>query len=169
MSQAGALDTSGGGGSSVTEIDTDAGFALPLAGIINIFGGAGITTSAAGNTVTITFTGNPGLIWSVVTSANNPVTLVNRHGYISKGASPVQFALPPAAAIGDTFRIVGYGNLWTITQNAGQTLTLGMLTTTTGVFGAVTATMVTDAVEIVCVSTNLEFFIVDSIGNPTMV
>ena len=113
--------------------------------------------------------GGGGFTWSVVTSATNPNLLVKAHGYIPKGAGQVVFVLPAAAAIGDTFIIAGYGNLWTLTQNAGQTVTLGVQTTTAGVGGSITATQVRDTVEIVCVTTNTEFQIIDSIGNVTFV
>ena len=61
MSQAGRLEETGSGNTSVNEIDADVGVALPIAGVINIVGGTGISTSASGNTVTINFTGNVGL------------------------------------------------------------------------------------------------------------
>ena len=106
--------------------------------------------------------------WTVVTSALNPITLVKNNGYICKGASAVDFILPPAAAIGDTYFVKGYGNLWTIAQNATQTISLGSITTTAGVGGSITATQVKDGVEIICVTTNLEFEIITSIGNPAI-
>lgn len=53
MSQAGATEISSHGGSDVIQIDADTGYAIPLAGIINLFGGTNIFTSATGDTVTI--------------------------------------------------------------------------------------------------------------------
>ena len=108
-------------------------------------------------------------VWIVVTSANNNVTLMKDHGYIPKGAGQVVFVLPAAAGVGDMFRIAGYGNLWTLTQNAGQTVTLGVRTTTSGVGGSITATQVRDCLEIVCVTANTEFEILDDVGNLTFV
>lgn len=108
-------------------------------------------------------------VWNVVTSATNPTTLVKKNGYIPKGAGVVQFMLPAAAAIGDTFIIAGYGNLWTLGQNAGQSITLGTQTTQVGVLGSVTATQVRDVVEIVCVTANTEFQIISGVGNLTIV
>lgn len=168
MSQAGALEQSGGGGGGIDQIDADVGFAVPLAGVINIIGGSGVNTSASGNTVVINVVGS-GFTWQVVTSADNPVILAPKNGYITKGLSPVQFQLPASASIGDDYRIVGYSNLWTIAQNANQHITLGIVTTTTGVGGSVTATSVSDSLELVCVTTNLEWVVTDSVGNPTLV
>jgi hypothetical protein len=50
-----------------TEYATQSGFAVPAAGVLNIVGSSGITTSATGNTVTITGSGLP------ITSVNNQV------------------------------------------------------------------------------------------------
>lgn len=46
--------SSGGG---ITQIDGDTGDATPSAGIVNVIGGAGITTTGSGDTLTISLTG----------------------------------------------------------------------------------------------------------------
>lgn len=169
MSNAGSLNnTGGGGGGGANSFVTDSGTATPLAGVIDILGGTNVTTQAAGNTILINATGGTSFTWLVVTSVNNPVTLLDKTGYIAKGASPVNFILPAAAAIGFNSRIVGYGNLWTLAQNAGQSVTIGFLTTTAGVTGSVVATMISDGLELVTVTTNLEFYEIDIQGNPTI-
>ena len=145
---------------------TDSGDAIAVGNVIQILGGARVTTSAPGSSNIIQINVAAGAFsWNVVTSADNPVMLTNENGYIAKGASPVNFVLPAAAAIGDTFKILGYGNLWTIAQNAGQSITIGFLTSTAGVGGSVSATMISDSLEIVCVTTNLEFYESDIQGN----
>lgn len=170
MSQAGIL----GIDSSVlppdvpTSFVTDLGTAIPAANILQVIGGTNVSTTGVGNVLTINATAS-GLTWNVVTSANNPVTLAANNGYIAKGAGVVNFVLPAAAAVGDTFRIIGYGNLWTIAQNAGQSITIGFLTSTAGVGGSVTATMISDGLELVCVTANLEFYETYIQGNPTIV
>lgn len=147
-----------------TSFITDSGTAIPLANIIEILGGAGVATSGFGNVVTITVSSS-GFSWVVVTSAMNPITLVKETGYICKGAGIVQFVLPAAASVGDTFFIKGYGNLWTLAQNALQTVSLGAVTTTSGIGGSIAASQIKDAIELLCVTANLEFETLDSVGN----
>lgn len=170
MSQGGILKiTTGSLPPSVpTSFTTNSGVAVPAANNLNVVGGTGITTSGSGSTVTITATGLS-LTWNVVTSATNPNAIAKQNGYISKGASAVTFVLPASAAIGDCFIIAGYGNLWTLTQNAGQSVALGVQTTTVGVGGSITATQVRDSIEIVCVTANTEFQVINGVGNLTFV
>jgi hypothetical protein len=60
MSQAGS--TSGGGGDlSSLVINTNSGTASPIANVLNVYGGTGITTSATLNPVTITATNSGGI------------------------------------------------------------------------------------------------------------
>ena len=148
-----------------TQIVCDVGIAIPVANTLNVFGAGNTTTSGIGNTITIT-TPSGGYIWNVVTSALNPVTLTKGNAYICKGALPVQFILPAAAAIGDSFKIVGTANLWTIAQNAMQSITIGVVTSTVGVFGNITATTISDGIELVCVTANTEFYEIQIQGNP---
>ena len=119
--------------------------------------------------ITIDVVSSSAFMWSIVTSADNVKTLVKANGYIAKGAGVVQFILPAAAAVGDTFWIKGYGNLWTLAQNAGQSVSLGSLTSTVGVSGSLSATQVKDGIEILCVTANTEFEVIDCIGNPTII
>lgn len=151
-----------------TSYVADVGIAVPAGNILNVLGGIGIQVTGAGDTLTIASVSS-GFTWNVVTSANNPVNLVNQNGYIAKGAGVVNFVLPPAAAVGDTYWIKGIGNLWTLAQNALQTVSLGYVTSTMGVGGSFTATQVKDALEILCVTQNTEFEVLTSVGNPTIV
>lgn len=150
------------------QFTTDSGVAVPAANNVNVFGGVGASTSGSGSTITIKVD-TTGFDWSVVTSATNPNSLVKENGYIAKGASAVTFVLPTTAAVGDSFIIAGYGNLWTLTQNASQSVTLGTSTTTVGVGGSVTATNARDTIELVCVTANTEFQVINCIGNLTIV
>lgn len=109
------------------------------------------------------------ILWSIVTSADNPVNMVSGHGYIAKGAGVVNFVLPAAAAVGDTIYIAGYSNLWTIDQNAGQSIRLGTATTATGVFGSLSATVISDSVNLLCVTADTEFKILSPQGNLTVI
>lgn len=168
MSQGGPLNTEDLPVNVPTQFNADVGFAVPVLNQINVFGAGGASTSAVGNTITVLASGS-GYNWQVITSASNPVTLANNNGYIVKGALPVNFILPAAAAVGNTFKIVGTSNLWTIAQNAGQSITIGKLTTTGGVGGSVNATMISDSIELICVTQNLEFYEIQIQGNPTII
>lgn len=110
-----------------------------------------------------------GYHWKKVSAADNPVTLQAGWAYLAEGALPVQFMLPPTAHFGHAYKIVGHGNLWTLGQNANQTVIIGIDTTTVGVGGSTTATSVTDAIEVVNIEDNLDFKIDLWSGNPTVV
>lgn len=168
MSQAGILNAAGSNPGIPTSFVTDVGTAVAIANVIEILGGSGASTSAAGNIITISIIGT-GFTWQVVTSANNPVNIVKSNGYICKGASAVNFILPSSATIGDSFWIKGFGNLWTLDQNASQSVTLGIVQTTVGVFGGMIATQVRDSIEVLCVTTNTGFDVIDCIGNPEII
>lgn len=142
------------------------GVGSAVAHVFDIVGTGSVSTSVSGNVLTITASS---FTWQVVTSANNPVTLTANNGYIAKGPGVVQFVLPAASAVGDTFKIIGYGNLWTIAQNAGQSITIGFVTSTAGVGGSVTATMISDRLTLVCVTSNLEFYDEGIQGNITII
>lgn len=168
MSQGGPLNTEDLPVTVPTQFNADVGVAIPAGNQLNVFGAGGASTSGFGNTIIVTASGS-GYSWQIVTSALNPITLVNNTGYIVKGATPVQFILPAAAPVGATFKIVGTANLWTIAQNAGQSITVGMLSSTTGVGGSVSAAMVSDGIELVCTLTNLEFYQIGIQGNLVIV
>ena len=144
----------------------DAGSATPAAGVLNIVGGAGITTSGAGNTVTITNTG-AGITWHIV--AVNTVGLAN-NGYITNSAGNIQVSLPTPGALGEQFEIlrnVGGGS-WTITQAAGQQIFVANTSTTLGAGGSITSTDPGDSIHLICQAPNI--WLADSIvGNLTVV
>ena len=148
----------------------DVGSATAAANILDVLGGAGTTTTGAGNVITIT-TMSSGFTWNVVTSVSpaNPISFAPENGYITKGVATVAFTLPASASIGDTYRIVGYNALWTVAQNANQTITWGIKTTTSGVGGSLASLFVNDCIEMVCVTANLEWIITDGSGNITFV
>ncbi len=130
--------------------------------------GAGINIQNSSGSIVISATG-AGFVWNVVTSATNTNPVAKENGYIAKGAGSVVFLLPVVAAIGDEFIIVGYGNLWTLTQNAGQSVILGPQQTTVGITGSLTATMASDSCTIVCVTANTEFKVINEMGNLAIV
>jgi hypothetical protein len=140
--------------------------AAPYIRVGTLTPGAGIGILNGSGTITISAL-TAGFAWNEVTSATNPNSIVKENGYIPKGAGVVTFVLPATAAQGDCFKIAGYGNLWTLTQNALQSISLGAQTSAVGVLGRVSASQVRDTIELVCVTANTEFQIVNSVGNLT--
>jgi hypothetical protein len=168
MSQAGPLNESGGGSGGITEIITNSGIAIPIAGIIEILGTGSITTSGSGNVVTISISGT-GFTWNTITSASNPTQIVAENAYITAGVSQCVLVLPLTGVVGDSFIVTGLSSLFQITQNANQSIVFGMLTTTTGVGGSITSTGAGDHVTVVCIQTNLVWKVIDSMANLTVV
>ncbi len=143
--------------------------AAPNIRVNTLTGGAGIGITNGAGAITISALGPSGFVWHTVTSATNVNPILVFNGYITAGALLTTFVLPAAANIGDMFIVTGYSSLFQIQQNAGQKIYLGSQTTSLGVGGSLSSTMVKDHVEIVCVIANLEFKVVDSIGNLTIV
>jgi hypothetical protein len=110
-----------------------------------------------------------GITWNVITGTSQ--TLAAGNGYIANHAvSVIDFSLPATASEGDMFKIVGRGaGLWQITQGAGQTIYYGDQTTTVGVGGSLDAILARDSIEMICVNANLDFQILNSQGNLTVV
>lgn len=168
MSQGGALNTEDLPPDVATSYVCDVGIAVPAANTLNVFGAGGASTSGVGNTIVVT-AGGSGYAYVVVTSALNPITLVKNTAYICKGPGAVNFVLPAAAVVGDSFKILGYSNLWTISQNAMQSIIVGVKTSSLGIAGSVTATTVSDGLELVCVTQNMEFYETQIQGNLTII
>lgn len=169
MSQAGILSVTPAilPPSVPTSFVEDVGTAVPALNILNIVGGAGIQTSGAGNTVTITAIG-AGFTWNTV--AGTSQAMIKENGYINANVGLTTFTLPAVAAVGDTFKIAGYGaGGWSMAQNAGQSVYLGNRTSTVGAGGSVASTLAHDSIEIICVVANNEFQILNLVGNLTVV
>jgi hypothetical protein len=171
MSQAGSLTDQGSGPlppDVPTEFVTNSGTAVPSSNVIEILGAGSITTTGAGNVITISVSGT-GFTWNTITSASNPTQIVAENAYITAGVAQCNLILPLTANIGDAFIITGSTSLFQITQNASQYILFGIQTTTAGATGSLTSTSFADHVEIVCIVANLGFKVIDSIGNLTVV
>jgi len=107
----------------VASIAADSGSAVPVVGVINIVGAGGITTSAAGSTVTIT--AGASLNYTVVNVSTSPYVALSTDQVISVdstgGARTVQ--LPNAPATGRWF---------TVKDSAGTAGTNNITVTTVG-------------------------------------
>lgn len=90
-------------------------------------------------------------------------------GYIPTNAALTTLTLPSTAAVGDHFKIVGYGaGGWTLAQNASQVVNFGNAATTTGTGGSIASQNRYDSIELVCVVANTTFVVVSSQGNMTV-
>lgn len=148
MSQVALTSVAGGGGATTFVEDT--GSATPAAGIINILGGVGCTTSGSGNTVTIDVS-TVGFDWVNVTATT--AQMVKEHGYAANNALLVTLTLPPPGGtqFGDTVAVMNIGaGGFKIAQGAGQQIIIGGSSTTIGAAGSITATTTTDGIELIC-------------------
>ena len=154
-------------GAVITLTGNSGGAISPTLGNINVVGAGGVTVAGAGSTLTISVSGT-GMTWSKV--AGPAVNMVVNNAYIPNNVGLVTFTLPAVAAIGDILQIAGCtSGLWSIAQNAGQTIHFGALDTTTGVGGSLSAIAQYDSVEMVCVTANTDFTVISAVGNLTVV
>ena len=93
------------GTSVATTFTGDAGSAIPVANNLNIVGTAGITTAAAGGTVTIS--GNGSSTYTYTPVAASPYVVLDTDNVISVDCSGglIEILLPDAASLGQVFRI----------------------------------------------------------------
>ena len=155
MSQAGILNAASSNPGIPTDFVTDSGTAIPVANTLDILGGSGITTSAVGNTITITAIGSE-FSWVVVTSSSplNPIQIDTQTGYICDGSSLVTFLLPLAPVIGDSFIIMSNTSRFKVTENGAQQICIGTAASTAG-SGNCQSNSVGDYVEMVYMGGNV--------------
>ena len=111
----------------------------------------------------------PSFTWSVQLVDLNPMVVDN--GYIANKSGLLTFTLPATCAVGKTMRVTGMNTDvgWRIAQNANQMIHFNTSVTTTGVAGYLESTKKHDSVELVCCVADLEFIVVSSIGNITVI
>ena len=96
--------------------------------------------------------------------------MVANNGYVANNAGLVTLTLPTTAASGTTIEVAGYGaGLWKVAQNASQIIHFGVIDTTTGTGGSLTATNRYDSIRLLCVVPNNEFLVLSVMGNITYV
>lgn len=151
-----------------TTFTEDTGTATPAANNINIVGGAGIATSGAGSTITISAVG-AGFTWNDATTATVPLVVEN--GYVTDRGGGVTYTLPATAIFGATIIIVGKLGAWTVAQNANQQITFGSSSSTIGVGGSIASTNVGDCIEMVVITAGAStvWRIRNAVGNITVV
>lgn len=103
-------------------------------------------------------------------NTGSPVSLVAGNGYIANSATRITYNLPVTASLGDVFWLVGKGTGgWQVAQNSGQTIHFLSNDTTTGVSGEIESTGQYDVVKLLCITTDTDFVVIDSMGNITVV
>lgn len=126
-----------------------------------------LSTDGSGTLSWATASGGSGLSWSAVTADRS---LVAEEGVLAnKSSGTLTLTLPTTAALGKVIRVSGMQNTWRIAQNASQKIHFGKITTTTGTGGYLENSNAKDAVELVCCVANLEWNVISSIGNITIV
>lgn len=150
----------------VKSISADSGSATPSSHAFTIAGAGAVSTSGSGGTITITTAGI--IQWAEETTTSRAL-LVNE-GVVGNNAATITMTLPTTAAVGDQIKIVQKGaGAIKIAQNAGETIHFGSSDTTTGVGGYIQSTSQWDAVELVCVTANNDWAVLNSVGSWTIV
>jgi uncharacterized cupin superfamily protein len=119
---------------------------------IHLTAGSGITIEQSGSVISIS-ADDTSITWNKVTT---DTTMVSGNGYQINTGSNINLALPATSSFGDEINIMGYaGGLWTITQAAGQKVTIGSNSSTIGAGGSISATNQSDSVVLICMQDNL--------------
>lgn len=107
--------------------------------------------------------------WNDVTTAT--VSMDAYNGYVANdGATLITATLPTTAAFGSTIQIQGFATgLWTIAQNAGQTINFNAVSSTTGVTGSVSSTSRYDSITLLCVVADTTWIATLYTGNLSVV
>ena len=164
----------GQGTSAITALGAASNGQLPIGSgganpvLATLSQGTGISIANGAGSITISSTGG-GLTWTDVTASTQ--TMAVNNGYTSNdGATLVTFTLPATAAYGTIIAVVGKAaGLWTIAQNALQTIHYGATNSTTGTGGSLSSTKQYDVVYLLTTIANTDFTVLDSIGNLTIV
>jgi len=151
-------------GDLANQYTCDTGVATPAANNLNVLGGVGCSTTGAGDTITIDVSGG-GITWNEIVVVG-PTAMTCDNGYIANNGARVELTLPAVAPLGCIIRIVGKGaGGWQINQNAGQTVHIGTVSSTTGAGGTIQSTQQRDAIELVVTTANTDFTSLSTIGN----
>lgn len=151
-----------------TSYVTDGGTATPAANVLKVLGGIAVTTSGVGDTITISSAGPAILNWTEVTTS--PFTLVENQGHVINTGGLCTLVLPATMTFGGVIEIVGKGaGGWTLTQNAGQSVTFLTEATSIGAGGSVTPAEAKAGIGFVCSTTDTDMTVRWSMGNFTVV
>ena len=152
-------------------INATTGSATASSNAFSIVGGTGITTSATGSTVTITASGGGSGIYPFSNTTGATQAMAVNTGYVANdGATLVTFTLPATASVGQVVAVQGAGTgLWTLAQNAGQSISFNSVTSTVGAGGSLSSTSQFDSVYLMCVTANTAWAVNNSVGNLSVI
>ena len=108
--------------------------------------------------------GSSGITWLAVSGTSQSAQA--NHGYICQNSSLTLVTLPLTAIMGTTIEIVAQGTGgFQILQNAGQSVSFSSEATTVGVAGSISSSFINDTLRLLCVTDNLTWIVVSSMGN----
>lgn len=163
----------GSGAAAMTELGvaTDGQLVIGSSGadpvLATLTAGAGISITNAGGSITVTATAS-GLGYAEVTETTQQAVV--DYVYTCNNAGLVTVTLPDTAAEGSMIGIIGKGTGgWKVAQNAGETIKFGTATSTEGVGGSLASTDDNDVIYLVCITADVLWTVVQSVGNITIV
>jgi hypothetical protein len=149
----GFVSISGSTSGPITQLNGDTGNATPVAGVVQILGGPGVTTNGAGAAMTIS-----SVEWIDVAL---PGVLNVDTGYFDVG--PNTYTLPAAPTQGEQFRIFSINSPTVVQANVGQTIQVGSLTSSGG--GTATGTNTGDCLVLVFYAAGTRWCAESIVGN----
>jgi hypothetical protein len=142
-----------------TQFTTDAGVAIPSANNVNVFGGTGTTTSAAGSTITITVQ-NDGFTWS---EKNGDFNAAIQNGYFCNALLTATLPASGGLTIGNSIIFfVDTASVVTIQAGAGERIQVGSVISAAG--GMTTSNARGATLELVFKPTDLTWHTISSLG-----
>lgn len=152
----------GGGGGGTTSFQTDAGVATPAAGVIQILGGTDVTTSGAGDTVTINATGGGLIPWIDIPSAT--LTAAANTGYVHfTFPTAVTITLPTGVPFGTIVSVVASNNVASTTVDTPVGVDLQVPGSGINAYSSVEADGYGSA-TFLCTEVDAEWQMIDSTG-----
>lgn len=167
MSQAGEVNIATAPG-VIDFIQGNTGGAVPpnLANTIFLLGQGNLSVVGNPGTNTLTIMDTGLTAWNKISASQ---TLVVNNGYFCTGGGTLALLLPATSAVGDQINVSLAGSTgWSITQAAGQQVKIGNQQTTAGVGGSLNSTQQGDSISMVCLTANLTWVVINSMGNPTV-